>query len=48
LILEQLQEIPEADVSVRVAGVAMEILHTQGRAIKTVRLFRPSSEDQDD
>jgi hypothetical protein len=48
LILEQLQEIPEADVSVRVAGVAMEILHTHGRAIKTVRLFRPSSEDQDD
>jgi Mg2+/Co2+ transporter CorB len=48
LILEQLQEIPEADVSVRVAGVAMEILHTQGRAIKTVRLFRPSSEEQDD
>jgi Mg2+/Co2+ transporter CorB len=41
LILEYLQDIPEADVSIRVEGVAMEILHTQGRAVKTVRLFRP-------
>ena len=42
LILEQLQDIPEADVSIRIAGVAMEILHTQGRAVKSVRLFKPS------
>ena len=42
LILEHLQDIPEADVSIRIAGVAMEILHTQGRAVKSVRLFRPA------
>jgi Mg2+/Co2+ transporter CorB len=42
LILEHLQDIPEADVSIRVAGVAMEILHTQGRAVKSVRLFKPA------
>ena len=42
LILEHLQDIPEADVSIRIAGVAMEILHTQGRAVKSVRLFRPT------
>lgn len=42
LILEHLQDIPEADVSIRVAGVAMEIMHTQGRAVKMVRLFRPA------
>ena len=41
LILEHLQDIPEADVSVRIEGVPMEILHTQGRAVKSVRLFRP-------
>ncbi|MDW8469975.1 MAG: CNNM domain-containing protein [Burkholderiales bacterium] len=41
LILEHLQDIPEADVSVRIAGVPMEIVHAQGRVVKTVRLFRP-------
>ena len=45
LILEQLRDIPEADVSVRIAGVPMEILHTQGRAVKSVRIFRPSEEE---
>jgi len=40
LILEHLQDIPEANVSVKVAGVPMEILSTQGRAVKSVRLFR--------
>jgi len=41
LILEQLQDIPEADVSIKIGPVPMEILHTQGRAVKTVRIFRP-------
>ena len=41
LILEHLQDIPEADVSVRIAGVAMEIVHAQGRIVKSVRIFRP-------
>jgi Mg2+/Co2+ transporter CorB len=41
LILEHLQDIPEADVSIKIAGVPMEIVHTQGRAVKAVRLFRP-------
>jgi len=44
LILEQLQDIPEANVSLKVAGVPIEILSTQGRAVKAVRLFRPASE----
>ena len=42
LILEHLQDIPEADVSLKIAGVPMEILSAQGRAVKTVRLFRPA------
>ena len=42
LILEHLQDIPEADVSVRIVGVVLEITHAQGRSIKTVRLFKPT------
>lgn len=41
LILEHLQDIPESGVSVKIAGVPMEILQTQDRVIKMVRLFRP-------
>jgi Mg2+/Co2+ transporter CorB len=42
LILEQLQDIPEANVSLKVAGVPIEILSAQGRAVKSARLFRPA------
>ncbi|TAK42703.1 MAG: DUF21 domain-containing protein [Betaproteobacteria bacterium] len=42
LILEHLQDIPEADVSIKIAGVPLEIVHTHGRVIKTVRLFKPA------
>ena len=42
LILEHLQDIPEADVSIKIGNVPMEILHAQGRRIKTVRIFRPA------
>ena len=41
LIVEHLQDLPEGDVSIRVAGVPMEIVHAQGRTVKTVRIFRP-------
>jgi len=41
LILEQLQDIPEANVALKVDGVPMEIVAAQGRVVKTVRLFRP-------
>ena len=41
LIVEHLQEIPEADVSIKINNVPMEIVHAQGRTIKTVRIFRP-------
>jgi Mg2+/Co2+ transporter CorB len=41
LILEHLQDIPVSGVSVKIADVPMEILQTQDRVIKTVRLFRP-------
>jgi magnesium and cobalt exporter, CNNM family len=41
LILEHLRDIPEAGVSVKIADVPMEIVHTQDRVVRTVRLFRP-------
>ena len=41
LILEHLQDIPEAGVSIKIAQIPMEIIQTQDRVIKTVRLFRP-------
>jgi Mg2+/Co2+ transporter CorB len=43
LILEHLQEIPEADVSIKIGNVPMEIVHAQGRTVKTVRIFRPAA-----
>jgi Mg2+/Co2+ transporter CorB len=43
LIVEYLQDIPEAGVSVKIAGVPMEIVQTQDRVVKTVRLFRPAA-----
>jgi magnesium and cobalt exporter, CNNM family len=42
LILEYLQDIPEADVSIKIGNVPMEIVHAQGRTVKTVRIFRPA------
>ena len=44
LIVEQLQDIPEAGVGLRAGGVAMEIVQTQDRKIKMVRLHRPVRE----
>jgi len=43
LIVEYLQDIPESDVCLRIAGVAMEIVQTQDRRIKIVKLFRPTA-----
>jgi Mg2+/Co2+ transporter CorB len=41
LLMEHLQDIPEADVSIKIGNVPMEIVHAQGRTIKTVRIFKP-------
>ncbi len=42
LILQHFQDIPETGVSLKIANVAMEIVQTQDRMVKTVRLFKPS------
>jgi len=44
LIVEHFQDIPEAGVSLKIAGVPMEIVQTQDRVVRTVRLFRPQAE----
>jgi Mg2+/Co2+ transporter CorB len=41
LILEHLRDIPEADVAIKIGEVPLEIVHAQGRSVKTVRIFRP-------
>lgn len=41
LILEYLQDIPESDVSIKVAGIPVEILQTQDRSVVTARIYRP-------
>ncbi len=43
LIVEHLQDIPAPDVSLRVAGHTLEIVQTQGRAVKVVRLLPPAA-----
>ena len=44
LIVEHFQDIPEAGVSLKIAGVPIEIVQTQDRVVKTVRLFKPKGE----
>jgi Mg2+/Co2+ transporter CorB len=41
LILEHMQDIPEPSTSVRIAGHPLEILQTQDRVIKSVRVYAP-------
>ena len=41
LLLEILQDIPEASVSLKIANVVIEIVQTQEQAIRMVKLYRP-------
>ncbi|SAL50741.1 CBS domain-containing protein [Caballeronia sordidicola] len=41
LILEVLEEIPDGDVSVRIAGVHFEVMRSDDQAIRTVKIFNP-------
>lgn len=43
LILEHLRDIPEPNTSLKIAGHRLEIVHTQDRVVKSVRLFVPGS-----
>ncbi len=43
LIVEHLQDIPEPNTSVKIAGHPLEIVQTQDRVVKAVRVFPPAS-----
>ena len=45
LIVEHLGDIPDAGISFKVDGQAVEILQTQGRAVRVVRLLPPVGRD---
>ncbi|OGA37172.1 MAG: magnesium and cobalt efflux protein CorC [Betaproteobacteria bacterium RIFCSPLOWO2_12_FULL_62_13] len=42
LILEHLQDIPEPNISVKIADYPLEIVQTQDRVVKAVRVFPPA------
>lgn len=42
LIIEHLEDIPESGMSLRIAGVQMEVVQTQDRMVRMVRLYRPA------
>ena len=46
LLVDYLQDIPESGVSVKIANVPMEIVQTQDRVVKTVRIFPPREESE--
>ncbi len=41
LILEHLRDIPEIGVGLRINGVAMEVIQTEDRRVKMVKIYRP-------
>ncbi len=47
LILEHLQDIPEGGLSVKIADTPIEVVQTQDRMVRTVRLFRPHAAEPD-
>ena len=42
LILEHLEDIPEPGTTVKIAGIPIEIVQTQDRAVRSARIFPPS------
>ena len=42
LMLERLQEIPEAPISLKIGGVVIEVIQVKNQAIKVVKLRRPA------
>lgn len=41
LIIEHLEDIPEIGVGLRIGGIAMEIVQTENRKVKVVKIHRP-------
>ena len=47
LILEHLEDMPEAGISLKIAGYPIEIIQTQGRIVKVARIFPAQPDKQD-
>lgn len=43
LMLEQLQDIPDAPISLKIGGVVIEVIQVKNQAIKVVKLIRPTA-----
>jgi Mg2+/Co2+ transporter CorB len=41
LILEELEEIPDGDVCMKIAGVMLEVMRSDDQAVRTVKVFKP-------
>jgi Mg2+/Co2+ transporter CorB len=48
LILEKLEAIPDHDVSLRIAGIVMEIVQFDEQGVKTIKLHRPALAQEQD
>ena len=48
LILEKLEAIPDHDVSLRIAGIVIEIVQFDEQGVKTVKLYRPALTQEQD
>jgi Mg2+/Co2+ transporter CorB len=46
LILEQLEDIPETRVSLKLHGVAVEVVQTRNKSVKIARIYRPVREQK--
>jgi Mg2+/Co2+ transporter CorB len=44
LLLEYLEDIPDSGLSVKIAGIPIEVIQAQDRRVRTARLFRPAPE----
>jgi Mg2+/Co2+ transporter CorB len=44
LMLEQLQDIPDAPISLKIGGVVIEVIQVKNQAIKVVKLRRPAGQ----
>jgi Mg2+/Co2+ transporter CorB len=43
LILEILEEIPDGDVCVQIAGIKLEVMRSDDQAVRTVKVFKPGA-----
>lgn len=48
LIIEHLQDIPESDLSLRINGIAIEVVQAEDRMVRMARIYRPTPQTETD